>query len=634
MRTIHWLRRLLAIATVMVAATAGASPATPASTPAPEFWLTIIHNNDGESKLLEQTVGTGRYGGVARFKTVVDVLEIAGQLGYDPFACLTNRYGELERLARTPGSPLSRATCFPSRGVPAGARGVITLSSGDNFLAGAEFNASLKKGVPFYDSIAMSLVGYDAVAIGNHEFDFGPDVLVDFIRGFDPPVPFLSANLGFAGEPSLQALVAAGRIAKSTIVVENGERIGVVGATTPLLPAISSPRNVTVDPNVAAAVQAEIDALEAAGVNKIVLISHLQNIDEDLALAPTLSGVDVMIAGGGDELLANAGDELVPGDTVFGPYPLVVKSADGVDVPVVTTAGDYKYVGRLIVGFDADGKVVTVDPRSGPVRVSAQGLDAVPANRQLQAAVVEPIAAAVAELAANVIGTSEVPLDGRRSPGIRTQETNLGSLLADALLWQANKLAPAFGVPVAEIALQNGGGIRNNNVIPPGPITELHTFQIAAFANFVSIVPGISASQLKEILENAVSEMPDADGRFAQVAGFKFTYDLAGTPQVVDDAGTVLTPGSRVKEVELADGTKLVTGGSVVAGAPTVDIATIDFSARGGDQYPFRGAPFTTLGVTYQQALRNYIQQPDGLNGVIRASQYPEGGTGRITRIG
>ena len=88
--------------------------------------------------------------------------------------------------------------------------------------------------------------------------------------------------------------------------------------------------NVVID-DVAAAVQAEVDMLERKGVNKIILISHLQDIDADLALAPQLTGVDIMVAGGGDELLANPGDLLVPGDDVdeiFGPYPLVAIGGD------------------------------------------------------------------------------------------------------------------------------------------------------------------------------------------------------------------------------------------------------------------------------------------------------------------
>jgi 5'-nucleotidase len=127
-----------------------------------------------------------------------------------------------------------------------------------------------------------------------------------------------------------------------------------------------------------------------------------------------------------------------------------------------------------------------------------------------------------------------------------------------------------------------------------------------------------------------VSRVDLVDGRFAQVAGFSFTWDPAGTPQVLNDDGTVATPGTRVRDVTLDDGTQIVIAGVVQAGDP-LDIATIDFSARGGDQYPYRGAPFTTLGVSYQQAVSNFIQDPTGLDGVISAADYPEGGEGRIT---
>jgi 2',3'-cyclic-nucleotide 2'-phosphodiesterase (5'-nucleotidase family) len=596
---------LTLVLAALVAALGGSTAARGQGPSKAHFWLTVLHNNDGESQLINAP-GNPDFGGIARFKTLVDQLK---------FGALEGAEGEAR-----PGKD-----------------GVVMLSSGDNFLAGPQFNASLTNGVPYYDSLGLSLVGYDAMALGNHEFDFGPEVLANFITGFTTPAPpFLSANLGFAQEPSLQALVDQGRIAKSTIVKERGELIGIVGATTPLLPAISSPRRVTVDPNVAAAVQGQIDALTARKVDKIILISHLQNVNEDLALIPMLRGLDVAIAGGGDELLANEGDLLVPGD-VRNPalsYPLTATNADGATVPVITTAGDYKYVGKLVVGFDKGGNVVDLDDAvSGPVRVAGgSNPDAVAADPTVQSQVVDPVATHVAALAANVIGTSQVALEGRRGPtppGVRTAETNLGNLMADALRWQANELAGAFGVTPPDVALQSGGGIRNNNLIPAGPITELTTFQIAAFSNFVSIVPSIPPAQFKEILENAVSGIPAADGRFAQIGGFKFAYDPSAQAQVVNNAGTVLTPGLRVKDVELDDGTKIVMNGVVVAGAPSVAIATNDFSARGGDQYPFRGAPFTTLGVTYQQALFNYIV--DGLGGLISAADYPEGGEGRIT---
>lgn len=228
-----------------------------------------------------------------------------------------------------------------------------------------------------------------------------------------------------------------------------------------------------------------------------------------------------------------------------------------------------------------------------------------------------------------MIGNTAVPLNGLRND-IRTIETNEGNLIADSLLWQATQLAGQFGAPEPDVALQNGGGIRNDSIIGPGPITELDTFDMLPFPNFVVIVPEIPPLQFKQILENAVSRVEFVDGRFTQVAGFRFTWDPQGRPQEVDDEGNVLTPGTRVRSVTLNDGTQIVANGNVVAGAPPVDIATIDFSARGGDQYPFRGAPFTVLGVSYQQALVNYIVE--ALNGQITAAQYPVGGEGRIVR--
>jgi 5'-nucleotidase len=446
------------------------------------------------------------------------------------------------------------------------------------------------------------------------------------------------------GEPALQALGDDGVIVKSTIVTEKGERIGVVGAITPALPTISSPRNVVVNA-VAPAVQEQVDALEAMGIDKIVMISHLQDIEADILIAKVLSGVDIMVAGGGDELLANPDDLLLPSDDpadIAGPYPMMAVDSEGHDVPVVTTSGQYGYVGNLTVGFDDEGVMVMVDDdRSGPIRVvSSDFADGVNPNGSLNARVVAPVEVFVADLAADVIGTSEVDLDGTRS-GVRDAESNEGNLIADSLFWQATQLAGDFGVPTPDVALQNGGGIRNDSIIPAGDITELDTFDMVPFANFVSIVPDIPRAQFKEILENAVSRIdppaaPAGTGRFAQISGFSFTFDTTGTPMLIDFVtGAVLQAGTRVTEVMLDDGTVIVTGGAVVSG-PDLTVATIDFLARGGDQYPYRGAPFTVLGATYQQALSSYIQAPSGdggLNGLISSTQYPEGGEGRITQL-
>lgn len=565
------------------------------------FRLTVLHNNDGESQLINAGSGLEDFGGIARFASLVRKLRIRALVG-PPWK---------------DGYRVQRA--------------VVMLSSGDNFLAGPEFSASLDKGIPFYDSLALDHIGYDAFAIGNHEFDFGPDVLADFIAGFRRfrSGPFVSANLDFSLEPVLQAFVDNGEIASSTILYRRGRWIGIVGATTEDLRFISSPRDVIIN-EVRPAVQAEVDALEASGVNIIILISHLQSVSEDIELLSGIEGVDVAIAGGGDEVLANPDDLLVPGDEPAGPYPMTTTGADGSLIPVVTTAGNYKYVGRLIVDFDEKGHVLGWDDESGPVRVAGgDSPDAVKPNRYIQKRVVDPVVMAVAELNQNVIGTSEVALDGRRSQ-VRTAETNEGNLIADALLWQAAALAAVFGVEAPDVGLQNGGGIRNDDIRGPGDISELDTFDMLPFSNFVTIVPDIPRSQFKEIMENAVSRVETVSGRFAQVSRFTMVWDPAGTAQELDDEGNVVTPGTRVESITLADGTSIVSGGAVVAG-DALNIATIDFLARGGDQYPYRGAPFTSVGVTYQQALANYIV--DGLGGLISGADYPEDGEGRITEL-
>jgi 5'-nucleotidase/UDP-sugar diphosphatase len=388
--------------------------------------------------------------------------------------------------------------------------------------------------------------------------------------------------------------------------------------------------------------------LEGQGVNKIILASHLQNIENDKELVAELDGIDVVIAGGGDELLANPGDLLIPGDEteVYGAYPQSAVDVDGDMVPVVTTSGEYRYVGKLVVGFDKNGEVAAIDEdRSGPVRVATGDCndttpcdDAVEPDPTMQELVVDPVEAYVAALGETVIGTSEVDLDGLRS-SVRSKESNEGNLIADALKWQAEQVASDFGVPMPDVALQNGGGIRNNTIIPAGDITELDTFDMVPFPNFVTMVPAIPRSQFKEILENAVACTQPNDfvvnpncgsGRFAQISGFSFTWSASGTGLILDLEGNVVVPGTRVQHVELDDGTLIVDSGAVVDGS-AINIATIDFLAKDGDQYPFRGAPFTTLGFTYQQALSNYIG--DGLGGVISAADYPEGGEGRITNL-
>ena len=553
--------------------------ATPTLISAGPVTLTILHNNDGESKLLPD-VESG-FPGVARFVAAMR---------------------ELQAVATGP---------------------VVTLTSGDNFLASLELGVSLDREGPMYDSVALSGI-YDAMALGNHDFDFGPDVTARFIEGFDPPIPFLSANIDVTAEPALAALADRGLVAPSTVIETGGERIGVIGAVTPWLPNISSPRKAVVSA-VLPAVQAEADRLAAEGVNKIILVSHLQDVREEEALAVGLTGVDVIIAGGGDDLLANPGDTCQPDEEPVAPYPKWVDDAAGTRVPVVTAPGGYRCIGKLEVTFDVDGNVTAAVGSSIGV-----ALDRDP-DATVQSDVVEPLTAEVALVGSTALGTTDVELEGRK-PVLRTQSTNVGSLMADALRVRGAHLAPGFGVTAPQVAVTNGGGLRNDSVIPAGTVSVGTTWDIAPFNN-VLVTAEVPRATLAELLERALSVLPRATGQFPHVSGMTVVYDPDGAGQGIDrdgDCGLVDPAGTRLREVTLDDGTQIVADGEVVPGDP-VALATVDFLANGGDCYPLGDLSFTRLGVTYQQALADYIAED--LNGMISAEQYPVDGGGRVMAL-
>lgn len=539
--------------------------------------MTLLHNNDGESKLLPN-LDSG-FPGIARFTQTLQDLGTASDADI-----------------------------------------LVRVTSGDNFLASKEFAAGLNRGdKPLYDALALSGL-YEAMGLGNHDFDFGPDITARFISDFSPQVTFLASNIDVSGEPALQALADAGRIAPSVVVEDSqsGLEVGIIGALTPRLPNISSPRNVQVNADVAAAVNAEAARLVDEGINRIILVSHLQGLSSDEGLVPLLKNIDIVVAGGGDELLANPGDTCMPDEEPFAPYPLVWTDVDGKVVPVVTAPGGYRCIGRLDVVFDADGNLTSWE--GGPVGVALDGAQEAYALDNIET----PLSAAVAELSADVIGKSDVDLDGRK-PSVRTGPTNIGELMADALL-AAGQQAPDFGGQAATVGVQNAGGIRNDSLIPAGEISAATTFDIAPFSNF-AVTLEVTRERFKEMLEVGVAGLPDAEGTYPQIAGFTMAVDPAQAGRQVDsegDCSLIGDEGSRVRSVTLDDGTAIVQDGAVVPGDPVI-LATIDFLAKGGDCYPLGDLEFTRVGVSYQQALAQYISNE--LSGAISGDTYPQVGT-------
>lgn len=615
--------------------------------------LTLLHNNDGESSLLPidyavppgtgypntETVTLG-VGSVAAFKTLTD-LNIA-----------------------------------EARGV---GNAVLNVYAGDAFLASSILACSLPPNppdTPIYDAVAQRQIDYTAHIIGNHEFDYSPDFLERFIRGFEVggqlTQPFLSANLDFSAEPGFADLldddglilppISDGKvIGRSAIITdtETNQAFGIVGATTPQLPTISSPRNVTVTATItetAQVVQAEIDRLyDDYGVNKIIFVSHLQDVDNDRELVQMLRRVDIAVAGGGDELLVNSSvptmTQLLPGEMapIAGEYPLEEQDADGRTVYIVTTAGNYKYLGRLDVEFDAEGEVSRViTDTSYPRRVIPEsdvatdlGLtDAVPMDPGIVADVNQPLEACLAALDEPIV-RSEVLLDVSRNTA-RSRESNAGNLVTDGFIYAYDQYAAENGLPPRGsdnpvVAVQNGGGIRQNagDILPtsgvvPDTITRRNTLDVLAFFNTMTVVTDVTPSDVKAIFERSADTLPGEGGQFLQISGLRVVYNLR-QPQ-----------GQRVVSVTLEDGTPIVQNGAVVDGAPSISIITNTFTANGGDDYPtFANNPNKTqlfdsngVAVTYEQAWVEYLLSlpPEEGFPTIQGDdpRYQPGGEGRI----
>ena len=173
----------------------------------------------------------------------------------------------------------------------------------------------------------------------------------------------------------------------------------------------------------------------------------------------------------------------------------------------------------------------------------------------------------------------------------------------------------------------NGGGIRGEIDQLAGPISIADTFRLQPFGNFVSVAENVPAETVRQIIEEGAIRLPaPGDGGFAQIAGATVVIDTNFPARVADqNTGVQISPGERVRELVLDDGTVLVTGG--VTQDVSIAIAGLSFSLNGGDAYP--AVPFTSLGVSDQQSLQNFIEGP--LGGVVSGADYPRGGEGRIT---
>ena len=511
----------------------------------------------------------------------------------------------------------------------------VIIGAGDSYIPGPFFAAgndrSLRdilgrEGSGRADILILNAMGFMAAALGNHEFDTGTGTLAGLIRNdgrgyVGTAFPFLSANLDFSLDSNLADLVVdAGQeastipnsITKSVVITTSSdEKIGVVGITTPWLGSLSKSGDVGIAPEdpddiaaLAAIVQASVDALTATGIDKIIVTGHLQQIRLDEMMASQLRDVDIIIAGGSNTLLADDTDRLREGDVANRPYPILTNSMTNEPIAIVSTDGNYRYVGRLVVDFDEAGLLLpeSIDTEiSGAFAADEQGVvdtgNVMPAARVVE--ITEAIQNVVIAKDGNIFGQTSVYLNGNRG-SVRTEETNLGNLIADANLYVARRVDPTVVV-----SLKNGGGIRasigvtvGGSTLPPpenplvgkmaGQISQVDIENTLRFNNGLSLLT-LTAAELLEVIEHAVarSEPGSTPGQFAQVAGFAFSFDISQPA------------GSRVRSLVLTDATgnatDIVVQNSKVVGDPnrSFRMVTIDFLAGGGDSYPYPNFPNT-----------------------------------------
>lgn len=539
----------------------------------------------------------------------------------------------------------------------------MVLAEGDTFIpgpwliAGADPSLNGVAGIGTAalgrpDIAIMNAFGTAASALGNHEFDLGSPVFQAAITAAGAGAaafpgaqfPFITANLDFAPDSSLRGQADAtvggtsavafrgdevtnirARLAPYAVKTVAGQKIGIVGATTWELLTKSSPNGTrpkddgngaTSDlQEVAAYVQGAVDALRATGVNKIIMVDQLDTLQRNRDLAGLVSGIDIMVAGGGHERMGDATDTAVgfnghDADFIGDAYPIVTAGADGRPVLIVTTDTEYSYLGRLVVDFDSSGELNTgaLNPAiNGAYPSAAPVLEAVYNNGQTAAqiiaasaiatrvkTVVDALNAVVVAKDGNIYGYTKVYLEGDRVFG-RAQEVNLGNITADA---NALKAREALGLPAsaAVVSLKNGGGLRSSigsvapdgskvsplaNPLtgkPQGGISQLDTENALRFDNKL-VVFDTNPAGLMGILEFAAG-LAAGNGGYPQVGNIRFSYDRTLTPKVrsvslVSDAGAIVA--------------KVAENGVILPSAPAlIQVVSLNFTANGGDGYPIK----------------------------------------------
>jgi 5'-nucleotidase len=482
---------------------------------------------------------------------------------------------------------------------------VVLLHAGDAVQGGLYFMKYA--GEP--EMALLDRLGFDAFELGNHEFDRGPSFLAGLLDR--TKVPVLCANLDGSSAPALAA-----RVKPYVILRRGGDRIGVIGLLTPETRFISKPGPATFSSPVHTA-SLLVRELEARGVNKIVLLTHV-GFEEDKRLAATIPGVDVIVGGHSHTLLGNPDGIAAMGLRPAAAYPTVVRGADGNDVYVVTAWKWGRVLGRLDLTFDDGGRVTGAV--GGPLLILGdefeRGRGAGPeaevrgADREALSALIEadpeaavvpadpdiqrflaPFREGVKAMRTEVIGEAVQPLPHIRVPGTTDTGEYLphGSLIAPLVCQSMLARLRPFGRP-ADIALLNAGGVRES--VDRGDITVGSARTLLPFGNTLVLLE-LTGRRLRLAVEQGVNR---GGGAFPYLGGARYTADMR-QPE-----------GRRVLCVDVRDD---AGGWRPLDPARTYRVVTNSYLASGGDGYAVlaSGAPRYDTGFGDAQAFIDYVRQ-------------------------
>lgn len=455
---------------------------------------------------------------------------------------------------------------------------VLLFDAGD-FIQG-DPTVSISQGATAVE--LMNLTGYDAAALGNHEFDYGYENLVTISK--QAKFPILSANTLYNGK------VAFGD--NKIFTAPDGTKLGVFGLETPETATKAHPgkiRGVTFASGEAMfkVAQEQVDALKSAGCDYVICLGHLGIDNESVGnrsvdLLEKVSGIDVFIDGHSHSTIGE-----------------VQAAADGHDISTVLTSTGTKIANVGVVTIDAEGKI-------NAVNVAADSLTEVDQAVADRAAAIQK---EIDDAYGVVFAKTEYTLNGAKAPnGNRDSETNLGDLITDSLVWGAKKNGENV-----DAAITNGGGIRAT--VEAGDITKKDVNTVLPFGNTLNIVK-VTGKELLEVLEASTYCTPDAIGGFPQVSGIQWTLDLTKT----FDAGD-LYPGSTYHAPKSINRVTIQTvGGKAFDENAVYSVATNDFLATGGDTYYAFSAASANydIGVPMDEVLMDYIQTE--LKGVVGAA--------------